>query len=92
MKTFSLLAFVIPPLVQSHYIFNRLVVDGKEIGAEYDYFRRNSNSYNPAFTADIVNSPDLRCNKGAKPGSTKTYTVAAGTKIAARLFKGNGNE
>ena len=74
-------------VVDAHYIFNILIVNGKRIGGEYDYFRRNSNSYNPAFPADIINSTDLRCNHGAKANSrTKTYDVNAGDKIGFKLF------
>jgi len=76
----------VAPVAQAHYIFNRLIVNGASIGGEYAYTRKNSNSYNPAFTSDIVNSNDLRCNKGAKPGGTATYTVKAGDKIGFKLF------
>ncbi|KAF2180596.1 lytic polysaccharide monooxygenase [Zopfia rhizophila CBS 207.26] len=86
MKSLSLIALLAAPLAEAHYIFNRLIVNGKSIGGEYDYVRKNSNSYNPAFTNDIVNSNELRCNKGAKPGSTKTYTVQAGDKLGFKLF------
>ena len=86
MKSISLLALVAPAVVQAHYIFNILIVNGQTIGGEYAYARRNSNSYNPAFTNDIVNSNDLRCNVGARPGNTATYTVNAGDKIGFKLF------
>ncbi|KAK4148415.1 putative endo-beta-1,4-glucanase D [Chaetomidium leptoderma] len=69
----------------AHYIFNILFVNGQRQGGEYSYVRRNSNSYNPAFP-DIVNSNDLRCNVGAKPGNTQTFTVKAGDKIGLKLF------
>lgn len=71
----------------AHYIFNILIVNGQQIGGEYDYVRRNSNSYNPSFPADIIDSPDLRCNHGAHANDgTKTYEVAAGDKIALKIF------
>ena len=70
----------------AHYIFNILIVNGQKIGGEYTYVRRNSNSYNPAFP-EIVESNDLRCNVGAKPGgNVQTYTVKAGDKIGFKLF------
>lgn len=73
-------------VTDAHYIFNILIVNGKRIGGEFDYFRRNSNSYNPAFN-DIIDSPDLRCNRGAKPNTaTKTYEVKAGDLIGAKVF------
>ena len=84
MKPLALLALG-AAVAEAHYIFNILIVNGKRIGGEYDYFRRNSNSYNPAFP-EIVTTNDLRCNKGAKPGTTKTYDVKAGDKIGFKLF------
>ncbi|KAH7342603.1 glycosyl hydrolase family 61-domain-containing protein [Rhexocercosporidium sp. MPI-PUGE-AT-0058] len=79
MKALSLLALVATSsIVEGHYIFNRLIVNGKSIGGD--------NSYNPAFTADVVNSNDMRCNKGAKSGSTKIHTIEAGDKIGFKLF------
>ncbi|KAK8103126.1 hypothetical protein PG984_016272 [Apiospora sp. TS-2023a] len=72
---------------EAHYIFNRLIVNGVSQGGEYAYVRKNSNTYMPSFTSEVVNSPDLRCNKGARAGDgTKTYTVKAGDKIGFKLF------
>jgi hypothetical protein len=87
MKTsaFTLLA-AIAPLSQAHYIFNRLIVNGASIGGEYAYTRKNSNTYMPTYTDEIVGSEDLRCNRGARAGSTATYTVKAGDKIGFKLF------
>ncbi|KAF2447733.1 lytic polysaccharide monooxygenase [Karstenula rhodostoma CBS 690.94] len=82
---FALLA-ASAPLAQAHYIFNRLIVNGASIGGEYAYTRKNSNSYNPAYTNELMNSNDLRCNKGATAGNTATYTVKAGDKIGFKLF------
>ncbi|KAF2279855.1 uncharacterized protein EI97DRAFT_104181 [Westerdykella ornata] len=81
-----LLAALLAPLTEAHYIFNRLIVNGQSIGGEYAYVRKNSNSYNPSFPSELMNSPDLRCNKGARPGNTPTYTVKAGDKIGFKLF------
>jgi hypothetical protein len=80
-----LAAAVLAALVDAHYIFNILIVNGKTIGGEYAYVRRNSNSYNPAFP-DIVTTDELRCNKGAKAGNTATYEVNAGDKIGIKVF------
>ena len=86
MKSSLLLAAAMSAVADAHYIFNILMVNGKQIGGEYDYVRRNSNSYNPAFP-DIVSTNDLRCNVGAKPGGkTKTYEVNAGDKIGFKVF------
>ncbi|KAK1762610.1 family 61 putative glycoside hydrolase [Phialemonium atrogriseum] len=80
-----LLVAALSALAEAHYIFNILIVNGKTIGGEYDYVRRNSNSYNPAFP-DIVQSNELRCNRGAKAGNTPTYDVKAGDKVALKVF------
>ncbi|KAH7135300.1 glycoside hydrolase [Dendryphion nanum] len=85
MKAFALVA-LLAPLTEAHYIFNRLIVNGANIGGEYAYTRKNSNTYMPSFPSELMNSPDLRCNKGAKAGSTATYTVKAGDKIGFKLF------
>ena len=85
MKAVALLA-LIAPLANAHYIFNILVVNGATIGGEYAYVRKNSNTYMPSFPSEIMNSPDLRCNKGAKAGSTPTYTVKAGDKLGFKIF------
>ncbi|KAK3203696.1 hypothetical protein GRF29_106g353928 [Pseudopithomyces chartarum] len=88
MKAFAVTALLAAaaPLAQAHYIFNRLIVNGASIGGEYAYTRKNSNSYNPSFPSELMNSNDLRCNKGATAGSTATYTVKAGDKIGFKLF------
>ncbi|KAK8099474.1 uncharacterized protein PG998_012715 [Apiospora kogelbergensis] len=70
---------------QAHYIFSELIVNGVAQGGDYAYIRKNSNTYMPSFTSEVVNSPDLRCNKGATAGSTKTYNVKAGDKIGFKL-------
>lgn len=85
MKAVALFALLAPLGANAHYIFNRLIVNGASIGGEYAYVRKNSNSYNPAFTSEIVNSNELRCNKGAQPGNTATYTVKAGDKIGFKV-------
>jgi hypothetical protein len=72
-------------VAECHYIFNILMVNGQQIGGEYSYVRRNSNSYMPSFT-EIVNSNDLRCNKGAAPGNTATYEVKAGDRVGLKVF------
>ncbi|OAL43135.1 hypothetical protein IQ07DRAFT_593313 [Pyrenochaeta sp. DS3sAY3a] len=86
MKAVTLLALIAPLGANAHYIFNRLIVNGASIGGEYAYVRKNSNSYNPAFPSELMNSNDLRCNKGAKAGGTATYTVKAGDKIGFKIF------
>lgn len=86
MKAVTLFALLAPLGANAHYIFNRLIVNGASIGGEYAYTRKNSNSYNPAFPSELMNSNDLRCNKGATAGNTATYTVKAGDKIGFKIF------
>lgn len=86
MRAFQALALAaLGSSVGAHYIFNILVVNDQAVGGEYDYFRRNTNSYNPAFP-DIVTTEDLRCNVGARAGNTETYEVNTGDKIGFKLF------
>lgn len=84
-KSISLALFLAAPLIEAHYIFSQLIVNGKAIGGDYTHIRKNSNTYMPSFTSEVVNSADLRCNKGARAGSTTPYTVAAGDKIGFKL-------
>ncbi|EFQ36423.1 fungal cellulose binding domain-containing protein [Colletotrichum graminicola] len=81
--SFGLLA---APLVQGHYIFSQLFVDDKAAGGDYTYIRKNTNTYMPSFTSEIVNSPELRCNKGATSATAQTMTVAAGSKLGFKLW------
>ncbi|KAK8016648.1 hypothetical protein PG993_014837 [Apiospora rasikravindrae] len=83
----SSLLFAAAPLVtEAHYIFSQLIVNGTPQGKDFTYIRQNSNSYQPSFTSEVINSPDLRCNKGAKAGSAQTYTVKAGDKVGFKLW------
>ncbi|GKT89513.1 cellulose-growth-specific protein [Colletotrichum tofieldiae] len=86
MKGFLAFGLLAAPLVQGHYIFSQLFVDSKAIGGDYTYIRKNSNSYNPVITSEIINSPELRCNKGATSGTAQTYTVAAGSKVGFKIW------
>lgn len=81
-------ALLAAPLVNGHYIFSQLVVNDELVGGDYDYIRKNSNDYQPSFTADVIGSEDLICNKGAlaQGGSTGTYEVKAGDSIGAKLW------
>ncbi|KAH9882607.1 hypothetical protein J1614_000843 [Plenodomus biglobosus] len=86
MKAVALFALLAPFGANAHYIFNRLIVNAASIGGEYAYVRKNSNSYNPSFPSELMNSNDLRCNKGAKASNTATYTVKAGDKLGFKIF------
>lgn len=88
-KYWSLLAALLAaPLTEGHYIFSQLLVNGSPEGADYDYIRKNSNSYQPSYTDEVIGSPDLICNKGASGASSKTFKVKAGDKIGAQLSGG----
>ncbi|KAI1147841.1 lytic polysaccharide monooxygenase [Nemania diffusa] len=79
-------ALLSAPLASSHYILNILMHNGKQVGGEYSYVRKNSNTYMPSFM-EIIDSTDLRCNKGATKPATNTYLdVKAGDKIGLKLF------
>jgi hypothetical protein len=78
-------ALLAAPMVHGHYIFSQLLVNGAAQGGDYDYIRKNTNSYMPSFTADVINSEDLRCNQGALSATAKTMDVKAGDEIGAKL-------
>ncbi|KAK6433505.1 hypothetical protein LTR95_010316 [Oleoguttula sp. CCFEE 5521] len=75
-----------PTLVQGHYIFSQLIVNGSPVGSDYTYIRKNTNSYMPSFTSDVVNSPNAICNVGAQNAASKTYDVKAGDKVGFKLM------
>lgn len=81
-------ALLAAPLVHGHYIFSQLVVNDELVGGDYDYIRKNSNSYQPSFTDDVINSDDLICNQGALSSPAGTYEVKAGDSIGAKLSFG----
>jgi hypothetical protein len=85
MKATLILSLLAPLGANAHYIMNRLIVNGQAIGGDYAYTRKNTNSYMPSFPSEVINSPDLRCNKGAKTGGTATYNVKAGDKLGFKL-------
>ncbi|KAI1811964.1 lytic polysaccharide monooxygenase [Poronia punctata] len=73
------------PLVNAHYIFNILMHNGQQVGGEYTYVRKNTNTYMPSFF-EIIDTNDLRCNQGATSSGTDTYEVQAGDKIGLKVF------
>lgn len=79
-------ALLAAPMVHGHYIFSQLLVNGAAQGGDYDYIRKNTNTYMPSFTADVINSEDLRCNQGALSATAKTMDVKAGDEIGAKLW------
>ena len=66
----------------AHYIFSQLLVDGRPVGRDFQYIRKNSNTCMPSY-ADILLSSDYLCNRGANQGrGTQTYTVNAGSRTS----------
>ncbi|KAF2671583.1 hypothetical protein BT63DRAFT_467679 [Microthyrium microscopicum] len=85
-STFTASCLAASPLIEAHYIFSKLHVNGKQVGSDFTYVRKNSNSYQPTFPTSL-NSPNMRCNSGASQGgATQTYTVAAGSKVGFSLW------
>ncbi|KAK5955679.1 hypothetical protein OHC33_003320 [Knufia fluminis] len=86
-NTSSLLAgLVAVSAAEAHYIFSILTHNGKQVGTDYTYIRKNTNTYMPSYTSEVVNSPDLRCNKGATNAASQTYTVKAGDTVGAKIW------
>ena len=79
-------ALLAAPMVHGHYIFSQLMVNGATVGGDYDYIRKNDNTYMPSFTNDVVNSENLRCNSGALNSPAKTADVKAGDEIGAKIW------
>ena len=80
MKSYIRLGLLLAAAVatEAHYIFSQVFVNGAVKGGDYTYIRKNSNTYMPSFPNEVINSPDLRCNKGAQPGGTQTLTGVNG--------------
>lgn len=72
-------------LANAHYIFSQLIVNGQAVGQDYSYIRQNTNTYMPSFTDEIINSEELRCNKGATNAASETYDVNAGDTVGFKL-------
>ncbi|KAG8627262.1 hypothetical protein KVT40_004745 [Elsinoe batatas] len=78
-------AGLLSTVVNGHYIFSQLIVNGKAVGKDYSYVRKNTNTYMPSYTSEVVNSAESRCNKGATRAGSQTYDVKAGDKIGFKL-------
>ena len=82
------------PLVQAHYFFDALVVNGQE---RRDVVRGNTRQakYNPTKWKNqrdntSPDGPEMRCNLGAETFASRTATaeVKAGSKLAMKLAVG----
>ncbi|KAK4099968.1 lytic polysaccharide monooxygenase [Parathielavia hyrcaniae] len=91
MKTTATLAALLG-LVSSataHYTFDKLLVNGEQVGGDNTYIRKHSNGYMPI---KFRNAPsgsitpldgDFACNKGAT-GAAQVISVKAGDRIGLR--------
>ena len=84
-QTLTTAALLAAPLANAHYIFSQLIVNGQAVGQDYSYIRQNTNTYMPSYTDEIINSEELRCNKGATNAASETYDVNAGDTIGFKL-------
>ncbi len=83
LTTLALLAA--PFVAQAHYIFSQLIVNGEAVGSDYSYIRQNTNTYMPSYTDEIIDSEELRCNKGATTAASETCDVKAGDTVGFKL-------
>lgn len=85
MKAFSIVALagLLPSLVQAHYLWPQLILNGK-VTAPFEYVREHDNGFMPSWSdGAFLNSNDLRCNKGSMNHRTqpKTARVVAGQDV-----------
>ncbi|KAK6003914.1 hypothetical protein QM012_008764 [Aureobasidium pullulans] len=81
------------PLIEAHYTFTQLMVNGAVVGKDWQYIRQHTRGYMPTKGSEILET-DFRCNKGASSGAnTEVYTVKPGDKIGMKQgFGANGIE
>lgn len=84
-RPLTIAALLAAPMVDAHYIFSQLVVNGEMVGGDYSYIRQNTNTYMPSYTDDTIGSEDMRCNVGATNAASETYDVNAGDTIGFKL-------
>lgn len=66
--------------VRAHYTFDRLEVNGEEIGT--GYIREHTRGYMPTKGQEILEN-DFRCQPGGESGAdTDVYTVGPGDSVA----------
>lgn len=94
-ETFAALVGLVG-MVNSHYTFNLLVVNGAVKGSASTYVKPHQNSYMPTKFKNTPsgsitpNDSGFRCNKGATSASS-VYTVKTGDKVALKqAFGGTG--
>lgn len=77
------------PSVSAHYTFNGLLVNGEQVGKNWQYIREHTRGYMPTFNSEAATSDDFRCNKGAGSGAnTDVYTVKPGDEIGFHVAFG----
>jgi hypothetical protein len=76
----SVLALAIA--VRAHYTFDRLEVNGEQVGQSWQYIREHTRGYMPTKGQQILEN-DFRCQPGGGSGAnTDVYTVGTGDKVA----------
>lgn len=77
------MAFGFAQLASAHYTWNRLIVNGKAEGDNWQYIREHTRGYMPTFPPEAETSNDFRCNKDAASGqNTDVFTVKPGDDIS----------
>lgn len=65
----------------AHYTFDRLEVNGAQVGESWQYIREHTRGYMPTKGQEIL-SNDFRCQPGGDSGAnTDVYTVGTGDKV-----------
>nr|OQO27215.1 hypothetical protein B0A51_05310 [Rachicladosporium sp. CCFEE 5018] len=65
----------------AHYTFDRLQVNGAQVGKSWQYIRSHTRGYMPTKGNDIL-SNDFRCQPGSSGSNTDVYTVKPGDKVS----------
>lgn len=73
---------LLPQLSSAHFLFPHLMLNGVKTGA-YEYVREHDNGFQPSWTPEILDSNDIRCNKGSwnHRSQPKTAQVTAGKDV-----------
>jgi hypothetical protein len=91
-----LLAAGLAQSAYAHYFWDKLIIEGKETGAN-QYVRSNTRpaKYNPIKWENVRDNStpdldDIRCNQGAfqSAGKTQTAEIKAGSKVGFKLAVG----
>ena len=79
---FSTCLLALASTAAAHYTFNRLEVNGQQVGKDWQYVREHTRGYMPT-KGDEILSNDFRCQPGGESGAnTDVYTVKGGDKVS----------